>query len=84
MIGEQCCIYIPNNNNYTGGLECDLSILLVMRKVLTKSLFKQMTMVATAQKAEAQLAQLVEEIPDLFPIPSYLTDSDTDTMNSEK
>ena len=32
-------------------------------------LVKQMTMMGTAQEAEAQLAQLVVERPDLFLIP---------------
>ena len=59
-------------------------IILILRNVLTKTLVRQMTIMATKKVAEAQLAQLAIGQPDLFPIPDYLHDTDNDIMDCDQ
>ncbi|XP_054632069.1 uncharacterized protein LOC129181223 isoform X1 [Dunckerocampus dactyliophorus] len=54
----------------------------ILKKVLIKTFVRQMTALAVTKVAEAQLAQLVVEQPDLFPNPDDREDDDTDSEDS--
>lgn len=53
-------------------------ILLIHKKIFTKALDTQMNMMTATREAELQRAEMVLEGSDLFPIPDYGGDADSD------